>query len=45
MTKEERAKAIDRRLRNKNGGNGYWAVVDAKKKIEEKNNAVLHSQD
>lgn len=45
MTKEERVKVIDRRLRNKNGGNGYWAAVDAKKKIEEKSNAVLHNQD
>ena len=31
MTKEERTKAIDRRLRNKNGGNGYWGSRRCKK--------------
>ena len=43
MTKEERA--IERRLKSQTKGNGYWAAVDAKKKIEEKSNAVLHNQD
>lgn len=27
-----RDKAIDRRLKEKKGGNGYWAAVDADKK-------------
>ena len=34
MTKEGRAKAIERRLKSQTKGNGYWAAVDAKKKIE-----------
>ena len=45
MTKEGRAKAIERRFKSQTKGNGYWAAVDVKKKIEEKSNAVLHSQD
>jgi hypothetical protein len=33
MTKEERIKAIYRRFNEKKGGNGYWAAIDAMKKI------------
>jgi len=29
MTATERKAAIDRRLREKKGGNGFWAAVDA----------------
>lgn len=36
MKPEERKQAIDRRIRNKTGGLGYWAVMDAKKKMESK---------
>ena len=32
MTKAEESKAIERRLREKRGGLGYLAAVDAKKK-------------
>jgi len=32
MTKSEEQKAITRRLREKKGGLGYWAAVDASKK-------------
>ncbi len=32
MTSIERDKAIDRRLKEAKGGNGYWAAVDADKK-------------
>ena len=32
MTKAEEQKAIERRLREKKGGLGYWAAVDASKK-------------
>ena len=34
MSAEERKQAIDRRIRNKTGGNGYWAAMDAKKKMK-----------
>lgn len=44
MDKEKRIKVIEHRLKNQTKGNGYWAAVDAKKKIKEKNNAILHSQ-
>lgn len=33
MTATERKAAIDRRLREKKGGNGFWAAVDASKYI------------
>ena len=33
MTKSEELKAIERRLREKKGGLGYWAAVDASKKV------------
>lgn len=36
MSSEERSRAIERRLKNKTGGLGYWAAVDAKKKTEGK---------
>ena len=44
MIKEGRAKAIERRFKSQTKRNGYWAAVDAKKKIEEKSHAVLHNQ-
>lgn len=34
MTKKEQSEAVQRRLANGSKGLGYWAAVDAKKKIE-----------
>ena len=34
MSKEEQKAAIARRLEKNTGGLGYWAAVDAKRKIE-----------
>ncbi len=36
MSPEERQKAIERRIKENKGGLGYWAAVDAKKKMEGK---------
>lgn len=33
MKPEERKQAIERRIRENKGGLGYWAAMDAKKKI------------
>lgn len=33
MTKSEKQRAIERRLREKKGGLGYLAAVDAEKKV------------
>lgn len=37
IKKEDQQKAIERRIASNTKGLGYWAAVDAKKKIEKKN--------
>jgi hypothetical protein len=37
MTKSEEQNAITRRLHEKKGGLGYWAAVDASKKVGKQN--------